>query len=157
MQRIEDLIQKTFNGQSPPANLLSFCQQLVFTWGENHPVLLAVFRAVKINDLRLNAHEKRYLDAHVLACKSLSFSPSLAMEVTVDALASYTAHHGRHKATPARAIATRLLQVDEATPAHNEAWPQCLQSWLSMLVQKNADVDTSIRADVARVMNILCY
>lgn len=166
MQRIEDLISKTVNGRSAPVNLLSFCEQLAFTFGPDHPVLLAVFSKFRTDDLRLSAQFERYIEAHVLACKALGFSPSLAMEVGVDALASYTAHHTRnnatplrqrHEATPAHAIATRLQQVDEATPAHNEAWPQCLQSWLLALIEKNACIQTSIRVEVARVMNDLCY
>jgi len=127
MQRIEHFIPKALNGRSPPANLLSFCEQLMFTCGPDHSVLLEVFSLFSLDNLRLTAQAERYLEAHV-----------------IEAMSAY-------------AIATRLQQVDEATPAHNEAWPQCLQPWLSLLIRKNAGVDTAIRAEVARVMNTLHY
>jgi|GEM_PF-4279865 hypothetical protein len=168
MQRIEHFIPKALNGRSPPANLLSFCEQLMFTCGPDHSVLLEVFSLFSLDNLRLTAQAERYLEAHVSVCRSLGFSACLAMEVAVDALAAYTAQGARNQPTPFRlrqrleamsayAIATRLQQVDEATPAHNEAWPQCLQPWLSLLIRKNAGVDTAIRAEVARVMNTLHY
>lgn len=168
MQRIEHFIAKVLNGRSTPANLLSLCQQLTFICRPDHPTLLDVFSKFSVDDLRLTAQAERYIEAHICVCKSLGFSASLTMEVGVEALASYTAHVSRsqakpfrlphpHEATATRAMATRLQMVDEATPAQSEAWPQCLQSWLSELIQKNARVEPSIRAEVARVMNMVSY